>query len=351
MDEIQILRWKTLKDIGVPFSAVKDKVKDIYDIDIDEENMDDFINSISIKYSKIDINQLLFYLEEHSFKKMFIFSIKDKVVEELCSEILKEDFMNRNRIKGLFNNENLGGINEDISCVYISEKDKYFIVKMAQRKIVEIEELLDTGCIGYKQYEYYDFVKFVVDLNESLVFMFVNDVYSKACYGNNSAKVITNKKLAFYSLFLNGNQASLMKYGMEDDLNKYVLDFFENLLHENGEFKEVEEVENDISKKITIIETEDPIESKNNLRSSKRDSRHNKHRLQAINYALQNEDHCVKMIECIINNRIIIFKSSGEIILHGPFFGMEVISNVCKEVFPRYELPEHESESTRKNLI
>ncbi|KMT21606.1 hypothetical protein [Clostridium cylindrosporum] len=351
MNEIQTLRWNTLKNIGVPFSVVKDKVRDIYNINIDEVNISDFLENISMKYSQIDIDQLLFHLEEYSFKKMFIFSVKDKVIEELCTDILKEEFMVRNRIKGLYDNEQLAGINEDMSCVYVSEKDKYFIIKMAQRKIVEEEEMLETGCIGYKQYEYYDFVKFVVDLNESLLFMFVNDFYSKACYGNSSAKAITNKKSAFYNLFLNGNQASLMKYGMEDALNKYVLDFFQNLVDENGEFKEFGEVENNISRKITIIETEDPIDTKNNLRSSERDSRHNKYRLQAINYALQNEEHCVKMIECIIGSRIIIFKSSGEIILQGPFLGMEVISNVCKEVFPRYKLPEYESEGSRENLI
>lgn len=211
-------------------------------------------------------------------------------------------------------------------------------IKMALIKQAEIEEL-DENFTELKDYEYYDFVKFIVDKDESIVFMFYNDINLISEFEEASKeKAITYKKYSFYNMFIKGNQASLKKYPIDEELNSYVIDILKEIDDEKEEFT--------IRKTIPIIETEDPIDSKNNLRSSKRDARHNKFRLQAIKYALENEDHNVKTIECLINNRNISFKNRGEIILQVPYFGMEVIEDVCKEVFPKYRISSREEQAT-----
>lgn len=337
MDKVQKLRWRTLEKVNFPYSIVLKSVKEEFGVDVIETNLSGFLKKID-EYSCIDNNKLLSIVEKYAFKKLLIFSLREKELEELTNEVFKEDFKNRNMLRYVLDKEDLTGIDEDMKCVYFHESGKYITIKMAQIKTVEVEELEESGRTVYRNIEYYDFVKFIVDMKDGIMFMFFNDVNSILRYDLGNNKSCTYKKSCFYGLFASGTQFSLSKYSIDEELNDYVKNILDKIDINNEEFC--------ISKNIPVIETEDPIDSKNNLRSSKRDSRHNIYRLQAINYALKNEEHNIKMMECEINKRMIIFKNTGEILLQIPFFGMEVITDVCKEIFPQYTLLSDYNEAT-----
>lgn len=337
MDKIQMLRFTALKNINFPMHIIKKIIKDKFDEEILESNIDSFIKNIKRYQVCEKINEILYLIEKNAFKKLLIFDLKEKELEELDNEVFKQEFIRRNMMLNC-KNENLRGIGEDFKCIYYKDTSRYFTIKMALIKKAEIDDIEESFTVT-KDYEYYDFVKFIIDKDESIVFMFYNDINSIAEFEEASKdKAITYKKYCFYNMFSKGNQASLKKYSIDEELNTYVIDILKEIDDEKEEFT--------IKKTIPIIETEDPVDSKNNLRSSKRDARHNKFRLQAIKYALENEEHNVKNIECLINGRYICFKNRGEIILQVPYFGMEVIEDVCKEVFPKYRIASREEEAT-----
>ena len=335
MEEIQELRVERLIKIKA-MENVKKVAKDKYKLDI--ENNGSFIDKI--KNQDIDIDTFLFDVEKDSYKKLKIFSIRDKDIEELTNPVFKDEFIKRNRIKNMENKETIKGLNDNIRCTYFSDTNKYFVIKMAQKRLIVIEKEADNGILE-ENFIYYDSVKFVIDKEEALVFMFYNDANMIADCDVDNGKAITQKKKALYTMFAEGNKRTLNPYDSSQELSDYVLSF----LKEYEEDQKIKEVQ----RHIVLIETKDPVENKNNLRSSKKDCRHNKYRLQAIKYALENEDHVVKMLECELDKRIVIIKEN-EIILDGPFFGMEVINNVCKEIFPEYKLYSREDESERRNI-
>lgn len=337
MNKLQKLRWNTLMKINFPYKILEKIIKEKYNVPLEEKSINEFISN-NDKYEMIDNDNLLFLLENNGFKKLMIFSIREKEMEEIINETFKQDFINRNMLEYVRDKEDIVGIGDDMKCVYFNENGNYITIKMAQVRKTEVEDLKETGHTGIKDIEYYDCVKFIIDCREEILFMFYNDVNTITGYdlGNNQA--ITCKKASFYNLFSKGNKFSISKYSIDEELNKYVISILDEIDISNEECC--------INKNIPIIETEDPIDSKNNLRSSKRDSRHNVYRLMAINYALKKEEHNVKMMECEINNRIIVLKNTGEIILQLPYFGMEVITDVCKEIFPEYTLSERREEPT-----
>lgn len=337
MGEIQKLRFNTLFKIKA-VDNIKKIIKEKYDLEI--QDIKNFIDNIERNYNDNEIDEILFEAERYSYKKLMIFSIKDKQIEELTNPVFKEDFINRNNIINMKDKEKIKGLNENIRCTYFTEYDKFFIIKMAQKKEVIVEKQTSLGILEERSY-YYDSVKFIIDKEESLVFMFYNDANIIADGDVDNGKAITEKKTALYRMFIDGNNRTLYGYDSSEELNQYVIKFLEEAAEED-KIKDVE-------RHIILIETKDPVESKNNLRSSKKDCRHNKYRLQAIKYALENEEHIVKMLECEISNKIVIVKEN-EIILNGPFFEMEVINNVCKEIFPEYKLCSREEESSGRNI-
>lgn len=328
MTNIQELRLKALKNINFPIDIIKTIVLDNFTEEINETSINDFIKNIAEYDFYNNLDEVLFKLEEYAFKKVSIFMIKEKNLEEITNDTYKMNFISRNRIRYCENKENLNGIGEDFKCTYYRDSEQYFTMKVALIKTVEIENP-ENGYSSIENYEYYDFVKFVVDKNEGLLFMFYNDIsYLSPNEDVNNDRAVTNKKSSFYNLFIDGNKRTLTKYFIDEELNEYVIDILQEIKEEEGILKKV----------IPIIETEDPVDSKNNLRSSTRDARHNKYRLQAIKYAIENEDHNIKTIESLINGRHILFRNKGEIILPIPYFGTEVIRDVCREVFPKYRL-------------
>lgn len=339
MSNLEELRWNALKNINFPINILKQVVRDKFKCEVKEDDIDEFIKKID-SYTEIDDKKkLLFLLERNAFKKLSVFSIKSIHIDEICN-FFKLDFINRNQMMFLKDNEQLIGIGEELKCTYYSENERYFIIKQALVKTIEIEQSPDSYS-QIKDYEYYDFVKYVIDKDEEIVFMFYNDINSIAKESDeDKSKIFTKKKMSFYNMFTNGNKYSLKNYSINCELDKYIFNLLEDLNDSQ---------DNHLNKTVTLIETEDPKNSRNNYRSGKIDGKHNIYSLNAIKYSLENEGHNVKSIWCIINDREFLLKNKGEIILTEPYFGMEVIEDVCKEIFADYSLYHGREQATGTN--
>src|SRR3712207_6164739 len=69
---------------------------------------------------------------------------------------------------------------------------------------------------------YYHCSKFIVDLEKNLMFLFYNDIISEGEDGFGKGKAITEKKQAFYSLFTEGTQYTLLRFNIHEYLNNYI---------------------------------------------------------------------------------------------------------------------------------
>ncbi len=326
MDELIILRWENLNETNFSFDYVKSLLLDKYGINVVEENFKNFIQSLSKKYNNIDHQEILFELEDLAYKKISVFTIKEKDIEEF-NDILRERFLKRNRLERIVGNKTLNEIDSQIYPCYLKFDQRYVTMKMACVKKFAIEEVDSDGATYSSSKKYFHCTKFVIDILHNLVFLFYNDIPN---WDNEQKKgaALTEKKSTFYNLFEKGNQATLNRFVFTQYLNKYVKDYLDSVKN-NGET---------LTNKIILIETCDPKKSKNKLKSSKIDGNHDKHRLDAIRYAIEKERNIVFQVECNINNIWLQFKHTGEIISSQTFFSKEVLKNVCIEIFPDYEI-------------
>ena len=81
IDELIRLRWEALEIIGLEFKYIKNILHDSHGINIIEENLKDFIGNHEIKYSSINHQEILFDLENTAYKKVSVFTIKEKNVD------------------------------------------------------------------------------------------------------------------------------------------------------------------------------------------------------------------------------------------------------------------------------
>jgi|GEM_PF-2428576 hypothetical protein len=332
---INSLRWKALGDIGVSYQYIKNYIKNKYNIEISETNINEFSNEVKERYAIIDEDEVLFNLEDSSYRKLAFFSLREKESEELRNGMFRENFLQTNRLKSFVDNEIVSGVDQVLYPCYIKFSDRYVTIKMAQLRSYIYEDFDEDNVVTSTEKTYYHCVKFIVDLYKNILFMFYNDINNETEELNCKSKAITEKKQAFYSLFPEGTQNTLIKLCIDSYLNKYIKDYLNN----------IECNKEDNNNSVIVIETSDPIESKNNLRSSKKDGRHNEYRLKAIKYALEHEDHNVKVVELKVKGRWFQLKSQGEIITIGPYFNREVVKSVCEEIFPDYKLSENEDAS------
>ncbi|OPD33713.1 hypothetical protein AL714_17965 [Clostridium botulinum] len=326
--ELNKLRWEALSNIGLPYIYVKNYINKNFKLEVSENSFEELSQSLKSEYDIIDEYELLFELEDIAYKKIALFSLRDKEKEELENVVFRENFLKANRLFNTVNNKKVKEVDEVAYPSYIKFGDDYIIIKISQLRHYQGMEVDDDNTINPISKTYYHSSKFIIDLKNSLVALFYNDIQNELDDGNTKAKAITEKKQAFYSLFSEGNQNTLLKFNIEPYINKYIKNYLECL--------ESNKLEN--CQSVIVIETSDPIELKNNLRSSKKDGRHNEYRLKAIKYALEHEEHTVKTMESIIANRWFQFKSYGEIVSSIPYLSREVIESVCEELFPNYKI-------------
>ncbi|MEW9097081.1 MAG: hypothetical protein AB2417_18545 [Clostridiaceae bacterium] len=321
------LRWKSLGMVGLQYEYIRNYINNKYNISINEKNLNDFLNVFTEKYSIINESEVLFNLEDIAFKKVSVFYLREKEQEELLCPMLREQFKINNRLNNTINNKEIKRVDETLYPCYVNFYDRFTIIKMAQLRKCETSEVDRYNVVTNTNEIYYHYTKFVIDLKEGIVAMFYNDVQNEDDDSSSKGKAIIEKKQAFYNLFAEGDQNTLTKCSFDYYLNNYIKNYLQSV-----------ELNEENSKEVIAIETSDPIEPKNNLRSSKEDGRHNEYRLRAIKYALDNEEHTVKTMECNIGHRWFQLRNQGEIISSITHFDTEVIQNVCREIFPDYEL-------------
>ncbi|MBW4827662.1 MAG: hypothetical protein KZY61_00980 [Clostridiaceae bacterium] len=332
--ELIRLRWEALNIIGVKYQIIKNILYKMYNVEVEEKNFKEFVDVLPNKYQQINHQEILFELEDISYRKIAVFSMREDEIEEL-SCIQPQMFLTINKISNTVDNKRLIKVHENIYPCFTSFGDRVVTIKMAQIRKFSFDIFGENGERSTRSLEYYHCAKFIVDTQQKLVFLFYNDIHGDE--SNRKRTAITEKKQAFYKLFSKGNQQTLNIYRFDLYLMKYVRAYLESIGNVAAECLNVENSQ--INNSVILIETIDLMNSKNNLRSSERDGHHNKYRLDAIKCALEKENHTVKIVECMINNRWFQFKNSGEIVTDIPCFNREVIENVCKEIFPTYKLP------------
>ncbi|MBN1045468.1 hypothetical protein DVW08_08865 [Clostridium botulinum] len=332
MEEYNSYRWERLEYLGLDFLYVKHIVKSNYNYEIRERDLINFIANIST-YKDINEVELLNILEEHVYKKVFVFSIRQykknkemPFIEEITNNILNVLFKERNDIK-IENDEYFDGeLDSCFRVIYYKNDDEFSIIKMSRIISVDTSNNLDDGTIEEDTIILYDCCKFIIDLNNKLVFMFFNDLNNS---DGNISKEITYKKAAFRELFLNVSNRNILKYSFIQYLENYFQEYI-NDIKQGNQRKLVSIIE------ASSIDTKE--EEKSLIRSVKRNYVHNRKRLDAIENDIKNEGLTISEIECCINGTIVDLRHEGEICCINNFLNEEVIKSVCKEFFNEYKL-------------
>ena len=324
MESLNTLRWNRIKESGIQFTYIKSIVKNLYDYEVKENNIDSFINNIK-DYKNIEEGILILNIEKDIYRKLRIFSMKDlkkydkhPIEEVLTNPMFKMVFENKNRINikdGIFDKDDLDTC---YRVIYFNEKSNIFEFRLAciKRSIEIVRD--EIGCEDEIETHIYDSVKFIIDLNKNLVFMFYNDILS----GNFKANIeASNRKKAFMNLFDNVSMKNLIAFYISKNLSNYFKIYIQEI--DKGNPKKL----------ISIIETMCTLDKKNSLNSTADDFKHAPIRLEAIKYAIDNEDHDIATLECIVNSRNVRLRSGGYITLQDSTFKMEVIKDVWKEFF------------------
>lgn len=327
MKYLNSLRWKRVKESEIPYIYIKGIIKHIYGYEVKEDNIDEFIEKID-SYNNINEGFLLSAIEEHVYKKLRIFSMKDlmkydehPIKSTLNNKVFKQLFKQKNRINIDENEYYIGNLDTCYKVVKYNENGNIFEIKLACIRNSIYTEIQADGVQDEVSIDVYDSVKYIIDIEKELVLMFYNDIFE----GNfNNNKEVTNRKKAFFNLFENVSNSNLVNYELTQNLLEY---FYEYLKELN---------DNNIRKSISLIETFNKSGKANSVRSKASDFNHSEHRIKAIEYAIEKENHSIATIECVVNSNSIRLRNNGEIYLQDCTFQSEVMESVCKEFFRSY---------------
>lgn len=327
MEDLNFLRWKRIKESEMPYTYIKEIIRENYGYEVRENSLDEFIENVKT-YNAIDEGFLLSIIEEDVYKKLKIFFMKDlekydehPIKETLSNILLKDYFKNKNRITIDGNEYYEGPLDNCYRVVKYKEYNNLFEIKLACVKNC-IEVVTEANGIQNElSIDVYDSVKYVIDIENKLVFMFYNDII-EGNFKNN--KEVTNRKRSFCQLFENVNSRNLINYELVRNLQDYFNDYI----------KEIED--GNIKKSISIIESIHELGEADAIKSTASSYRHSKKRIDAIKFAIDNEGHMISTLECIVNSNSIRIRHIGEIFLQDCTFQPEVMESVCKEFFRGY---------------
>lgn len=317
------LRWLKLNEIITDFTYIKKQIRKEYGYDIKENSVLEFKKSIN-DYKEINEDKLLSQIEEYTYQKMSIFimrELKNKtkhpIQEELENNVFKDYFKKKNRIFMEDGMEYSGDLDSCYKVVNYSEIDKCIKLKLSCIKRISCTDTDEDGIQSANEIEEYDCVKFIINLESKLIFMFYNDFK----FIDNDNKCFTLRKQAFYKLFSNATRGNILTYDISRELNDYFKEYLSEIKGNNPK------------KLISEIETSNILGRKNSVKSIAHDFKHNMFRLEAISNAVNNEGHYISSLECSLGTNLIRIKSSGEVIVETLFLNQEVLEIVCKEFF------------------
>lgn len=320
-------RWNNIIKNNIPFDYIKSIVKDKYNNVIRESNVVDFKKNINT-YKKIDEFNLLNEIEENFYNRLAVFSIKRykkntsfPICDDIQNMAFNDVFKSKNRINMDSNEYYEGELDQFYSVVYYNIVNEQFTEIKLSRLREEQFTKEDDGDIETITEEIYDTCKFVIDCQNTLVFMFYNDFIVN---DNICPRAVTEKKEAFRNLFPGVSNKNILKYNIDNYLNKYFFSYM----------KEINE--NNPCKLITIIKTLS-FDGESSLKSINYNYEHRKSRLEAINDDVKNHNHTIAEIECNINDVLVNLKHVGELSCNNSCFSKEVIEDVCKEFFEDYK--------------
>lgn len=332
MDKHNEIRWSRLVNVGIEINHIKKIVKDIYGYEIRESSVNLFINNIN-NYKDINQVVLLNKLEEETYKKAHVFSIKKPeksndipIINELTS-LLNVYFKEKNEIT--FDNDEYfnGELTSAYKVTFYKCTNEMAIIKLARKFNFIDKNVEEDSSIDSEEKEVYDCCKFYIDLLKGLIIMFFNDVKESDL---NPSKEITLKKASFRSLFDNVNSHNMIKF----HLHQYLEEYFRSYMNEIQEKNQ--------KKLISIIEATslniNAEEERSLIRSVNREYKHSIKRLEAIEDDINNEGLTISEIESCINGNSINVRKGGEMFCTNTFFYKEVIDDVCKELFGEYKL-------------
>lgn len=225
--ECRINRIKSLLD----FDSVKRIVKNRYDYDIIESCLEDFFKYIN-EYDDIDELELLGILENESFIKMSVLNMRKikkaphyPICEEILNPMLLQLFKSKNNIKS---KEYVGELGECYEVIYYNEnrnKDdiKNLDIKIACVRSFEKKLTKEDGVIEEIKEEIYDCARFIIDIDNKLIYMFYNDWPNGY---NSNVKGYTEKKRVLYTIFHNASQGNVLSYVLSDSLTDYFKDYY-----------------------------------------------------------------------------------------------------------------------------
>lgn len=331
MKEYNFIRWERLKELGLDFSHIKSTIRQSFECQIRENDIDNFVKSIN-KYNAIDECSLLNLLEEDAYNKALIFSIqkykKNKhmpIVEDITNTMFMLIFKELNDINTEDGKYYDGELDSCFKVAYYNRVNNLANIKLSRVIKSQLLEELEDGTSDSTDIEIYDCCKFLIDINNKLVIMFFNDIKTN---DTNPSREITIKKHAFRSLFTDVSSRNILKYSLNNYLEQYFKDYMDD------KRKGIQR------KLISVIEASSVNgieEEKSLIRSVNKDYEHSEKRLVAIENDIAKEGLTISELECCNNEIIVDLKMDGEICCINNIFSEEVIKNVCKEFFNGYE--------------
>lgn len=320
-------RIKKLQMLGIDFIDVKNIVKEKYDYEVEETKFEDFMKHIS-EYDDIDELELLGILENQSYKKLSILSMRKlkkephfPICEEILNPIFFEIFKNKNDIGLLNEKEYDGELDECYKVVSFKELKENNSIKSLDIKIACVRDVInkvsgENGEIDDVINKIYDCARFFIDIDNKLIYMFYNDWPSGYSGDLNG---YTEKKKCLYNMFKSATKGNIFGYVLSDSLTSYYVDYYNETL--NGKSRKV----------ISHIESMRDDEKIKAIKSTDYEYKHERKTLDAIKHVIDNKEYHISVLECLIADKLVRIKEDGSINIADNGICKEVLEYVCKE--------------------
>lgn len=324
MDSYNNLRWERVKKSLLHFDNIKMIVKSLWEYELREDNIEEFLNNIG-KYKDIDEGVLLCNIEPHTYRKLIVYDMKDIAKYDVHPIISNLDTMNKlyfiskNKINIKPQQHYKGKLDSTYRVTYYDDSTSgVFEMYMASVKKYPIRNISDDGEHDEYYEEAYDSIRIIINFDTKKVFLFYNNID----ISREHDKDIKHRKVDFCNLFFGEvKNSNLIKYNFSDILTKYVLDY-------------IEETKNNENKRLVNTIEINGIKIRNStIKTSEPDFNHSLKTLEGIEEKLLTNMYRVCTLECKLSNTLIKVKYDGEISLFDSTFQSEVVENVYKEVF------------------